>query len=528
MKSTQQPNEAHSLRSGDWERLRNVAASSLGLHVPSVREERLVQAAAALCSEQGESLEHCLKRLESGQVLDRDMEIMAGILSVGETYFFRHRDALADLRDAVLSPLVRRRATEEKRLRLLSAGCATGEEAYTLAMIVDELLSKHSGWIVEVIGVDVNTEALHKARKGEYRKWSFRRNNKGIMHKYFEKTADGRYRVKDFIRKMVSFHKANLVRGGLPLQAVERSGVDAVLCRNVLMYFVPKAAQEAFETLWGVLRPKGYLLVAPSEASLVPDELFEATNTVGLLRRKDRLRNFFPDLQEEVHDLCPAAESDSRFPTVQDSEAFQFDSAVPPPADDYLDGSCAASDDESMVEAEGDDNWFARTVRMAGEHYSAGRYAEVSELLRVQVGNEPGAEHEQWIQAVELLTCSLTNQGDIEGALYILREAVERDKLNALLRFRLANVLFEQGEEQEAVRELGRVIYLEEHFVLAHFLLGNVALRQGRQAEAKRHMRNVRKLLERMDGAEPLVGGEGLTAGGMERMVEDISMKEGS
>ena len=186
-------------------------------------------------------------------------------LTVGETYFFRHR-AYFDLLEHELLPRVvaARREAGQRRLRFWSAGCATGEEAYSLAILLRRLLPDLESWDSSVLGTDLNRSFLQRAREGCYGPWSLRGSDAAFTATYF--TPEGqRHRIKPWVADLVHFTQMNLADPVYPSPANGTSGLDLILCRNVLIYLAPDTAKQIVARLRAALVPGGWLVVGPSD-----------------------------------------------------------------------------------------------------------------------------------------------------------------------------------------------------------------------------------------------------------------------
>jgi chemotaxis methyl-accepting protein methylase len=181
-------------------------------------------------------------------------------LTVGETYFLRDTSQISALRDTVLPDIIDRR-TDERRLRIWSAGCSTGEEPYTLAIL---LLEKNlsSAWDVLLVGTDVNRESLRVAGEGHYPARSFRATPDHVRDRYFEPANEG-WRLIEPIRSMTRFAWMNLAAEQLTPPATE---LDLIMCRNVTIYFDDAATQRLYLALIDALAPGGWLVLGPSDA----------------------------------------------------------------------------------------------------------------------------------------------------------------------------------------------------------------------------------------------------------------------
>ena len=194
---------------------------------------------------------------------DRENELaeIIDILTVNETYFFRENKQFDALLNEIAPELMKIRAGARK-LRIWSAGCASGEEPYTVAMLVLENPQIFGDWEVEVLGSDINKRVLHKARKGVYRKNSFRSTESYYIKKYFEEDGDN-FRISDKVRKLVDFSHLNLLE---PKKFSFLGDLDIIFCRNVLIYFHKGAKIKVVENFHDRLLGGGYLLLGHAES----------------------------------------------------------------------------------------------------------------------------------------------------------------------------------------------------------------------------------------------------------------------
>jgi chemotaxis protein methyltransferase CheR len=202
-------------------------------------------------------------------------------LTNNESYFFRERPQLDLLRDEILAETRDRLASKHRRdLRLLSAGCAAGEEPYTLAMIVRESGLFVAPWRFDVVGLDLDHEALERARSGTYTQNAFRRLDPTIRERYFVPTDDGRWQLQEEIRRSVTFRQGNLVDGTWRATLQKQ---DIIFCRNVLIYFGDRATRTVVDNFYEALVPGGLLFLGHAETlSRVPTR-FAAVRRAGAL-----------------------------------------------------------------------------------------------------------------------------------------------------------------------------------------------------------------------------------------------------
>jgi chemotaxis protein methyltransferase CheR len=184
------------------------------------------------------------------------------LLTIHETYFFRESQQLETFSEEIL-PEIHKRNSESRSLRIWSAGCSTGEEAYTLSMILNEK-PEFRDWKVEIIGTDISQRVLHSARRGLYQTSAFRSMDPRYLSKYFRKDPDG-YRIIDEIKKSVVFLHMNLFDEGKTMLI---STMDVIFCRNVIIYFDLQGKQRVIQSFYHKLADEGFLLLGHSESLL--------------------------------------------------------------------------------------------------------------------------------------------------------------------------------------------------------------------------------------------------------------------
>jgi chemotaxis protein methyltransferase CheR len=236
------------------ERLRGTFGLSMLDH-PARLQDGIRAAQKALGLEDEASL---FARLDRGD--SEAKAALARALTVGETYFFREAGALHHFRDVLLPAAIERGS---RPVVVVSAGCSSGEEAYSLAMLARERLGPAATEQVKVIGFDLNPNSVGDARRGIYRAWSLRGMAPAVRQRWFDDVAEGAS-VKPEVRAMVRFEQRNLVD---PKDALDPASVDVVFCRNVLIYFDDEAVKRALAQLDRGLRPGGTLIVGAAEAA---------------------------------------------------------------------------------------------------------------------------------------------------------------------------------------------------------------------------------------------------------------------
>ncbi len=275
-------------------RLSQFVQSEMGLHFPESRRRNLERGIRAAVEELAREYQinddpvMCIHRLLSSRPARRHLDILAEHLTIGETYFFRDKSLFHALGNHILPELIRCRG-KERHLRFWSAGCCTGEEPYSLAILIDQLIPAWQEWKIMILATDINGRFLQKAEKGIYTRWSFRNTPEEIMEKYFTTREKNRFEISSHLKEMVTFDQYNLAeKGGDDLQrsvpdrlvtpgnrimgdhrAYLTDNMDAIFCRNVLMYLVPELRGYAVNHFAKSLSEGSWLVVSPSETVFV-------------------------------------------------------------------------------------------------------------------------------------------------------------------------------------------------------------------------------------------------------------------
>jgi chemotaxis protein methyltransferase CheR len=244
----------------------------LGLHFPESRHGDLERGIAGASREFGFSeVEACVEWLLHTPLRRAQIETLASHLTIGETYFFREPRTFSALEAQVLPELIRqRRAAATRHLRIWSAGCASGEETYSLAITLHQALPDLAEWRLSILGTDINPRALSRAAEGIYGDWSFRATPPWVKERYFEKVDERRYAIAPAIRTMVRFAYLNLAEDTYPALLNGTAAVDLLFCRNALLYFPPAQTARVMERFHRALVEGGWLVGGLAEPFCAP------------------------------------------------------------------------------------------------------------------------------------------------------------------------------------------------------------------------------------------------------------------
>ncbi len=477
-------------------------AGKTGMVFPERKKERLARDLARAAGRAGfEDPGAFRSHLES---LPTDHPVWQGvieILRVGETYFFRDDSQFSALSEQVIPEILSRRR-DSRRIRVWSAGCATGEEPYSLAILLLENLPDAGEWDVSVLATDIHARGLETARRGVYRKWSFRKTPERLMNRYFIRQGED-YEVQERVRRLVRFCPFNMVDDRQPLPVEDPGqGLDLVLWRNMAIYFHPEAVARVARRLTGALAEGGWLLVSPAEAGSFSVECGVVCALPGAaVYRKEKAEKPATAGLPALHPAGPLllAEQAPRFPVAVSGPGPER--AVFGPESSILVPKTSVSGPDSAEAG-------SRALEQGLDRLRKGNYEEAVNLLfRVE------RDHPRKAEALGKAALALANLGRLPEAERACGQALSQDPLLAEARYVQALVLLEQGREAEARDGLKKTLYLAPDFVLAHWTLADLARRGGLAEEAARHRERALSLARNLDPGQELCGSVSLTAG---------------
>jgi chemotaxis protein methyltransferase CheR len=259
-------------RQAEMERLRQRVEAETGMDLAGSRFPRLQGAVERILSQQpGANLDRFLARAEEHPAF---LESLTAELTVGESFFFRNEHHFRVLREQVF-PEILRENSAQREIRVWSAGCATGEEPYSLAILLDQFLADRGHWQVSILGTDLNLAFLERARQARYRQWSFRQTDIHQDPRYFSPEGEC-FALSSKVRGHVRFGYLNLVKDVYPSALTGTLGLDLILFRNVAIYLKPEVTKAIIERFERALRPGGWLLLGEVELPLTPTSGLEA------------------------------------------------------------------------------------------------------------------------------------------------------------------------------------------------------------------------------------------------------------
>jgi chemotaxis protein methyltransferase CheR len=481
----------------DVERFRHVVARRMGLSFEESKLPILGELLRNRLDATGSSCEAYLEALRA-DARHAEISLLAQTLTVNETYFFRNIEQFRVLSAVALPERLAARAGA-KHLRFLSAGCASGEEPYSLAIAVRQAVDP--SWEISIRAVDINPEMIKKAAAGRYSKWVLRETPAEIQRRWFQ--ADKNDVVLDeAIRTAVKFEVRNLAADDPDLW--EPEAYDIVFCRNVIMYFTPESAAGLVQRLTRALAPGGYLFLGHAETLRGLSQDFHLCHSHGAFyyQRKDRL----DPAAQRATGLSPqaiAAPAPLR--------------ALPALSGDWVDaigeatGRIARLADGTRQAAHEEGVRRGRDLRLCDlaapiDLLRKERFADALHLvenLPPQSASDP--------DVLLLLAVLLVQSGQFGRAEHVCRGLLKADDLNAGAHYVLALCREGEGDRRGAAEHDQVAAYLDPAFAMPRLHLGRLLRREGDLKNARRELRLALTLLQREDASRLLLFGGGFS-----------------
>ena len=484
----------------DLDTFRRIVARQFGLQFDNGKKELL----ADILRERREASGCATAALYLASISSSEREelrALAARLTVTETYFFRGADQFRALSKRAIPDRIADRR-KEGPLRLLSAGCSSGEEAYSLAILLRERFPELPRQQTEILGIDLNPAMIAKAKEARYHPWSLRETPRELREKYFRVEGND-FILADSIRSMVSFAERNLAT----CEFTSLEPFDIILCRNVIMYLVPEAAQSVITRLTEALEPDGFLFLGYAETLRGLSHAFQLCHThdtfyyqkreagaqpaAGWAQPPAGFRQSRAGVPSALADMPGTAWVDAVQQASERIHTLSRDMAALP------------SNGHSLVQAQ-QQHRSSLELGVAFELLRQERFREaldVLEALPPEVSGDPDA---QLLQAG-----LLTNCGDLKAAEAVCQRILRVDDLNAGAHYLTALCRERAGDPNGAMEHDRAAIYLDAAFAMPHLHLGRLAKRSADLTTARRELECACMLLLREDPSRLLLFGGG-------------------
>ncbi|MBI5181110.1 MAG: tetratricopeptide repeat protein [Nitrospirae bacterium] len=464
------------------ESIKAIVSKRSGLNLEGRKGQSLQTAVSTAFSASGcNTIEDYIYLLSTPSYQSRiEVDKLISLLTIKETYFFRDRHQFDVLKKFILPEIINKKRAADKKIKIWSAGCATGEEAYSITIAIFELIPAVESWDISLLATDIDSDALSIAQKGEFKKWSFRGVSEDIIKRYFT-IEDDTYRINDRFKKLITFSALNLKEDKFPSIFNNTNNMDIIMCRNVTIYFSREATNEVINKFYNSLNEGGYLLVGHSEHFSEYYKKF-AVRAFPHTIVYQRLETPLSSQQQGMNQLGSYPGLTTAFKGVvfrnAQKETLVIEKGYPSGPLHPQKARKASDSEETII--------FQEAVQLIKEN----KYDEAAErLVEILELNPMNA------RACVMLAQISANRGDVQTALKWCEEAIKIDNLCLDAYYLLSLIFQDSGNFAKAALLLKKVVYINPSHVIGYFDLGMVHKKMNMNTDAKRYFGIAKELL---------------------------------
>lgn len=399
------------------------------------------------------------------------------LLTNNESYFFRDKEQIKLLKNHILPKIIHQKQVK-KTIRICSAGCSTGEEPYSLAILLQELIPNYKEWNLSIFGIDINQTAINSAKKAIYSPWSFRGVSEGVKRQYFQQ-VNQQYQLEPRIKKMVQFHLVNLVQEEFPFK-----DIDLFICRNVFIYFNALTITKVVGKIYHALNPDGYLLTGHAELS---GQNLSQFNRLSFSQSLIYQRPKEGKKQTEIHQLLTVekcqipqlklikpVQTFSKLATVKNTPLPVKKEPIKPNIDELL---------------------------------------EIAEILIRQEQSQAALKQFQKILDIDSNHSDATygiariyaDKGQYQDAISYCNKLLKINPSAISPHYLLAKIAEETGKLEEAKFLLKKIIYLDPNSIAAYLDLIHIYKKEGNEKKANKMYKEYLKIFQMLPSETPII-----------------------
>ena len=441
-----------------------------------------------------------------------EYELLVSEITINETSFFRHKSHFDALKYRIIPYIIKLNRNTKKRMRIWSAGCSSGEEPYSIAILVRESLHDFQLQDIDIFASDIDKRALTMAKEAVYIKRRLRYMNKSLIKRYFT-LVDGRYHLVDDVKKMVKFHHINLVEPHKSILSRTIQDFDIIYCKNVLIYFDVQTQNKVIEFLYKNLSHEGFLFLGHSETLQYMDvplilDRYENTffyrKTAQGKGKKILCNN--SAILSSTRDRKDSGRNKDSLPRPKHA------SSVAATTDRITYGG---SEERALCLIKEERKYKAR-VKAAARAFEEERYEDARQLLEDRI-----SENHTDSDVLFLLGRIHLEMGENEKAIEDFLMALDLNPLMAEARFLLGVLYMNVGKVDESLTQLGKAVYADDTFAIAYFYRGRIFETHSDFQRAVKDYETAMNILHYRSPDEPVLFVKGVTNGLLMELCEN-------
>jgi len=414
------------------------------------------------------SVSNYLKILES-DLQENEWQYLIDGITVSETYFFRDQDQCSAIKEYILPRIIK--VQEKRHLKIWSVGCSTGEEPYTMAILISQIIPDLKKWTIEITGTDLNPGNISMAEKGLYRNNSFRGVKQEIIANYFKKKGDS-FLINNHLRDNVKFDCFNIELAKGKSFPDKFHNFDVIICRNVLIYFEKNAIRNILAGFKKALHPQGYLVLGHSEFSLVPKKDFQTiqtNNTFIYTHRK-------PSPEKEVNKK-PCKQKKGILTSVKANDHIQI------PGNKNQQKIITGSPQSKSLQYQNALNLYLQED-----------YTEALEAINLFLKQRSGSS-----KGIILAILIHINLGNYEKGYSLIHSLKNQDEFLPDIPFLTGLIHENQQEYNQAIKAYKTALFLKGNYFFSYFRLGAIYFKLGKVKPSIHAYQNALKVLIETD-----------------------------
>lgn len=490
--------------------MKQLISGKIGLDINERKLDALEKALLkGFASSPYSSLQEYMLWLTKIPISSPDWRRLIEILTINETYFFRNAPQFEALRSEIFPSILENKRTQNKKeLRIWSAGCSTGEEPYSLAILLSEILQDFSNWNIFILGTDINHVSLEKARVGFYREWSFRDVPQRIKAEYFT-PQEGGFVIRPDIREMVTFTYLNLVENCYPSFYNQTTDMDMIICRNVVIYFTNETSARIMSGFFQTLDQDGWLVVGHSEPMTTIRHNFSAVNIQNALFYR-KPKSCAGKQKSKIESLSPGKNEFRNYSQIRNPGVIQR------PRNKIRTVSTLCHKKIQSRPGTTDLLFKAEMQKLV----SAGKWRQAIEELTLKIGEKPGVV-DFYLDIAKIYG----DQKMLDEALQWCNKALKLDRSYLPSYFMVSLIYQELNRLDDAERLLKQAIYVNPDFIFGHFHLAMIYQKSGDFKKAEKAFSNIQRQLSDLSSSDKLIYSDGMSVDQMSKLVSNYLQK---
>ena len=497
-------------------------------------------------SEQGNFKNHLQTRIKLSQVSSaqeyynllntndqasrQEWQKLSILLTNLESYFFRDKGQINIIKNVIFPSLIEKNYNY-KKLTILSAGCSTGEEPYSLAILLHEAIANISQWQVEIIGLDINLRALEKAKQGIYGAWSLRTLSSEYKEKYFIQKKD-EYELLSNFKNVVKFKYFNLVDSDIETLKAQIGIVDFIICRNVFIYFNVDSVQKVINQFYQLLSNQGYLITGHAEVSSeimcqfnsqsFPESLVYTPLNPEAMKTNINQKIVFSSPVEKVDNVASFSifNNDLSKNNLPPTNEVSIDKKP-------LNNSVKPTIKPSEITIKSN---FVTAITQVVNFQESPLLKEVEKLIQQKSYHSAIDTIKQLIKQYpkeskphQLMAQIYANMGDYNQAKNYCEQALKIDSFAVYPHYILSHIAEENGDREEAKRLLKKIIYLNPNFIPAYLELNYIYLQEKDLNHAEKTQQTILKILEKLNPHDKISEYDDLTVAELQAQLKIVN-----